>query len=334
MIPNRIDTIFSMFIMKQYNILIYGTGAVGIYFGGKLFQAGFNTTFVDRPEKVEKIEDATLSIRSSVSKDYNFSPKIVNDVIDLPAQDIILVCVKAFQTYDIALNLLPIIKPTTIILSLQNGLENERILSDLLGKNLVMGSVIYFSGILEDPSTVIQKAPGQIIFGEIDHQGSQREEWLSKVFSHADINHKISRTINLEIWKKFIWSNAYNSVSALTSTTLKQIHQAEGILPTIRQMMTEVQQIAEAEGIQIPNQTLDELISSAGSYADVKTSMLKDLESGRMPELEAIVGVVLKKAEKHGITTPVNQTIYNLIQLSLKNINSQAEDNNVLGRSL
>ncbi|MBU2512835.1 2-dehydropantoate 2-reductase [bacterium] len=320
--------------MKQYNILIYGTGAVGIYFGGKLYQAGFNTTFVDLPEKVRKIENKTLSIRSEGSKDYVFSPPIVEDVFDLPVQDIVLICVKAFQTYDIALNLLPVIKPTTIILSLQNGLENERILSDLLGKNLVMGSVIYFSGILDGPSTVVKKAPGQIIFGETDHQGSQREEWLSKIFSHADINHKISRNINLEVWKKFIWSNAYNSVSALTSTTLKQIHQAEGILHTIRQMMTEVQQIAEAEGIQIPNQILDELINSAGNYADVKTSMLKDMESGQMPELEAIVGVVLKKAEKHGITTPVNQTIYNLIRLSLKNIDYQTEEKNALERPL
>lgn len=307
--------------MKHYNILIYGTGAVGIYFGGKLHQAGFNTSFVDLPEKVDEIGDSTLSIRSKMSKDYDFKPTIVKEVLDLPPQDIILVCVKAFQTYDIALNLLPVVKPTTIVLSLQNGLENEKILSDLLGKNLVMGSVIYFSGILENPSTVVQKAPDQIIFGELDHQRSQREEWLSSIFAHADINHKISEAINQDIWKKFIWSNAYNSVSALTSSTLKQIHQAEGVLQTIRQMMNEVQQIAEAEGIVVPNQILDDLINSVANYADVKTSMLKDMESGRMPELEALVGVVLKKGEQHGISTPVNQTIYNLIHLAIKNIN-------------
>jgi 2-dehydropantoate 2-reductase len=311
--------------MKQYNVLIYGAGAVGIYFGGKLNQAGFNVAFVDTPEKVKALDNVTFSIRSKITKEYAFSPQLSDDVSDLPAQDIILVCVKAFQTYDIALNLLPVVKPTTIILSLQNGLENERILSDLLGKNLVMGSVIYFNGILENNCTVDQMAPGQIIFGELDHQSSEREEWLSNVFSHSDINHKISRKINYEIWKKFIWNNAFNSISALTSSTLKQIHLAKSISPTLRQMMREVQQVAAAEGIQIPNQTIDELINSTNEFTDIKPSMLKDVEAGRMPEIEALVGVVLKKATKHGISTPVNQTVYNLIQLSLINKTIKSE---------
>lgn len=305
--------------MRQYNILIYGAGAVGIYFGGKLYQAGFNVVFVDTPERSERLSGQSFSIRSTYTKDYDYTPTLVNDISNIPAQDIILVCVKAFQTYDVALNLIPLVKPSTIILSLQNGLENERILCDLLGQNLVMGSVIYFNGILEGDSTVNQLAPGEIIFGELDHQGSEREEWLSGVFSHADINHRISRKINYEIWKKFIWNNAYNSISALTNTTLRQIHRTEGILPTIRQMMNEVQQVAEAEGVPVPGTTIDELIHSSGEFADFKPSMLQDIESGRKPEIDALLGVVLTKAAQHGISAPVNQTIYNLLQLSLLN---------------
>lgn len=305
--------------MKQFNVLIYGTGAVGIYFGGKLFQAGFRVVFVDTPEKVERLSGNSLSIKSTIDKDYSFTPSIVDDISELPAQDIILVCVKAFQTYDIAMNLLPVVKPSTITLSLQNGLENEKILSDYLGKNLVMGAALYFNGVLENDSTVIQKAPGHIVFGEMDHQRSEREDWLSKVFSHADISHKISNTITHEIWKKFIWNNAYNSISAITHTTLEQIHSYEGIFPTIRQMMHEVQQVAHAEGVEIQDQIIDELICIDPVFSDVKTSMLKDIEAGKIPELEALVGVVLQKAEKFKITTPVNQTVYNLIQLSLRN---------------
>ncbi len=311
--------------MNKYNVLIFGTGAVGIFFGGKLFQAGFNVVFADTPEKAKKLSNCELLIRSTIDKDFNFSPKIVDDISDLPAQDIILVCVKAFRTYDIAMNLLSVVKPSTITISLQNGLENEKILSDLLGKNLVMGSVLYFNGEMENESTVVQKAPGHIVFGELDHQRSEREEWLSNVFSHADISHKISGTINHEIWKRFIWNNAYNSVSAITNSTLKQIHMSEGIIPTIRQMMSEVQQVAQAEGIEIEDMTLDELIVVDPEYSDVKTSMLKDLEVGRMPEIEALVGVVLQKAKKHGISTPVNQTVYNLIQLTLTNANIKSD---------
>lgn len=303
--------------MKQLNVLVYGTGAVGIFFGAKLYQAGFEVIFLDTPEKVERLNETGLHIRSDIIKDYDFTPQIVDDISELPPQDIILVCVKAFKTYDIAINLLPVIKPSTIVLSLQNGLENEKILSDILGKTLVMGAVLYFNGELENESTLIQKAPGNIIFGELDHQRSEKEEWLSEVFSRADISHQISHSITIEIWKKFIWNNAYNAISAITQTTLQQIHDFDEILQTIKKMMREVQQIAQAEGVEISNQNLDELLTIDEEHGDVKTSMLKDIELNRKPELESMVGIVLQKAEAFGISTPVNQTVYNLIQLSL-----------------
>ncbi len=306
--------------MEQCNILIYGTGAVGIYFGGKLFQAGFNVVFVDTASRVEILNETGLKIRSKIDKDFDFEPKIVHELDGLPPQDIILVCVKAFQTYDIGLDLLPVIKPSTITMSLQNGLENESILANLLGKNLVMGSVLYFNGKIENESTMVQMAPGSIIFGEMDHQRSEREERLSTIFSHADINHNISSTIVEEIWKKFIWNNAYNAISAITKTTLRQINDFEEILPTVQQMMTEVQQVAQAEGIEFSVQNLEDLVNIDPDFGDVKTSMLKDIEAARRPELEQMVGVVLQKAKKYGISTPVNQTVYNLIRLSLCNI--------------
>jgi len=307
--------------MEQVNVLVYGAGAVGIYFGGKLFKAGFNVVFVDTPEKVDRLKDAKLYIRSTIDHDYEFKPRIVSDLMDLPPQDIILVCVKAFQTYDIALNLLPVVKPSTITISLQNGLENEKILSDMLGKNLVIGAVLFFNGELENDATVIQKTPANIVFGELDHQRSEREEQLSIIFSHADINHRISNAISHEIWKKLIWNNAYNAVSALTQTTLGQIHRFDGVLPTIRKMMHEVQQVAIAEGVEISDETIDELINLNTDQGDVKTSMLKDIEANRMPELESLVGVIISRAKKLHISTPVNQTIYELIQLSLMRIN-------------
>jgi 2-dehydropantoate 2-reductase len=303
--------------MKPYHVLVYGTGAVGIYFGGKLFQSGFDVVFVDTPEKVETLTATGLHIRSNLDQHLDFQPVIVSDISRLPPQDLILVCVKSFQTYDIALKLLPVVKPATIAISLQNGLDNEKILSDILGRNLVVGAILYFNGELSDPSTVVQKSPGRIVFGELDHQRSEREEWLSRIFSHADINHRISPTITLDIWKKLIWNNAFNAISAITRTTLRQIYEFEGVYPTLLRMMKEVQQVALAEGVEITDAIIEELQQIDLAFSDVKTSMLKDIEAGETPELDALVGVVLQKAKEHDISTPVNQTVYHLIQLAL-----------------
>jgi len=305
--------------MKKYNILIYGAGAIGIYFGGKLFNAGFDVVFVDLPERVEILNQMPLAIESEIDKNLQFQPKIVDNILGLPAQDLILICVKAYHTYDVALKLLPVVKPSTIILSLQNGLENEQVLSQILGKSLIMGAVPYFNGQVKNESTVIQNAPAQIIYGEMDHQHSEREEWLSQILSHGDINHTISREITIEIWKNFIWNNAFNTISALTKTTFGQIVNMTQVLPTVKQMMQEAQQVAAAEGYEISNQHLDDLISLSNQYANVTSTMYMDIESQLMPELEALVGVLLQKAKKHGISALVNQTVYNLLQLSLAN---------------
>ena len=151
----------------------------------------------------------------------------------------------------------------------------------------------------------------------LDHQRSKREEWLSKIFAHADIHHKISDNITKTIWRKFIWNNAFNTISALTGATLRQIFDTEAVMPTIQLMMGEVQQVARAEGVEISDRHIEELRMANPNYEHIKTSMLRDIECGRKPELEPLVGVLLQKAKKHGISTPVNETIYNLLQLAI-----------------
>lgn len=307
--------------MNQYNILVYGAGAVGMFFGGKLQKAGFNVVFVDTPRKTDYLRDNGIEITSDVGKDYTYTPEIVDSVDGLPGQDLILVCVKAYHTYDIALNLIPVLKPTTAILSLQNGLENEKILSDLLGKNQVLGAVPYFNGKVTDRNKIRQFTPARIIFGEMDHQQSEREDWISKIFSHADINHEISRNISVEIWKYFIWNNAFNTISALTNTTLRKIHETENTLTTVRQMMQEAQQVALAEGVEITGQHLDEIMQYFSDTSDISSILTKDIEAEKMPELEPLAGVLIQKAKKHGISVQVNQTVYNLLHLALSNTN-------------
>ncbi len=308
---NRIDS------MKRYNILICGAGAVGGYFGGKLFKAGFDIVFADLPDRVETLRKTGLIVKSGNENAYDYKPKIVSSLDGLPCQDFVLVCVKAYQTYEIALKLLPVLKPSTILLSLQNGIENEEVLSQILGKSLIMGAVPFFNGRLQTDNCIVQNGPAQLIYGEMDHQQSEREEWVSEILSHADIDHTISRSINIEIWKNFIWNNAFNTISALTKTTFGQILAQAEILSTVRQMMHESQQVALAEGHEITNQHIDDIFHIGSRFANLTSTMHMDIDLGQMPEVEALVGVLLKKAKKHGITAQVNQTIYNLLQLTI-----------------
>ncbi len=82
-----------------------------------------------------------------------------------------------------------------------------------------------------------------------------------------------------------------------------------------------------AEGYEIVNQHIDDLINFSSQYANLTSTMCKDIDLGHMPELEALVGVLLQKAKKHGITAQVNQTIYNLLQLTLSKSEIRQDSN-------
>ncbi|MDT8448079.1 MAG: ketopantoate reductase family protein [bacterium] len=308
--------------MENARILIYGTGTVGIHFGGKLAKAGYNVTFVDREERAELLNQSGLEL-VGLEGSHQWEPTVYSAVDQLDPQDLILICVKAIHTYDIALNLLPVIKPSTAILSFQNGLENEAILADLLGKNLILGTVLQFHGHLENNCRSIQEAPAQVIYGELDHQPSGREEWLSEIFSKADIDHVISHNINQKSWEHFLWNSAYNSIGALTATTLQDMIEHEPLRPTIEQMIQEGVGVANAEGVEVSTAAIEEISKIQVRFSHIRPAMLQDIEAGRRPELEPLLGVLLKKAKRGGISMPVTSTIYNLLQLVCSKFDSE-----------
>ena len=300
--------------MENARILIYGTGTVGIYFGGTLAKAGLAVTFADLPERAEALNQSGIAVKG-IDSSFSLKPEVYSDLSDLEPQDFVLVCVKAIHTYDVAINLLPVLKPSTAVLSFQNGLENENILSELLGRNLVVGTVLQFHGRLEEGFCSVQDSPAQVIFGELDHQPSEREEWLSKIFSKADIGHVISHNINQKIWEHFIWNSAFNSVAALTNSSVQEILEHQAAFFTIEQLSLEMVRVAASEGVNVNWSSLEELNRTQIKYTHVKPAMLQDIEAGRRPELEPMLGILIKKGKKYDISTPVCTTIYNLLQL-------------------
>lgn len=301
--------------MKNLNVLVCGAGAVGMFFGGKFSSTGAQVTILERPEKVEALEGQELEVITKYGNKYSYVPRFVDDLLDTEPQDLVLVCVKGFATYDVALKLLPVLKPSTIVLSLQNGLENEQVLADLLGENMVIGVVHHYSGDLLNETTVEQHAPANIVFGELNHTPSNREEWLSQILSHADISHRISRKIKVEIWKKFLWNSVFNPITTLTNSALTEVYQSHGLKPTIQSMFQEGLKIAQSEGIEISSNSLEELQKPLDGFEQIKTSMLKDFRAGKTLELDSLLGEVVKKAHKHNVPAPISESIYELTKL-------------------
>src|SRR3989442_356086 len=156
------------------HIVVMGAGGVGGYFGAKLARAGESVTLVARGEHLAAIRRDGLRLRSAVEGEYVVRPAAVEDVRDLPVADVVLFCVKAFDTETAAAHVRSVVGPDTAVLSLQNGIDNEDKLDEILGAGHAMGGVGQVFALIERPGVIAHHFLGRIIFGELDGRVSPK----------------------------------------------------------------------------------------------------------------------------------------------------------------
>src|SRR5438046_3396103 len=120
---------------------VMGSGGTGSYFGAKLARAGEDVTFVARGEHLRAIQAGGLSVTSATEGSWTVKAPAVERLDGLPAADLVLFCVKSFDTESAAQTLLPVIGPDTGVLSIQNGVDNEEKLERIVGTGHVLGGV-------------------------------------------------------------------------------------------------------------------------------------------------------------------------------------------------
>src|SRR5437016_2185452 len=185
------------------HIVVMGAGGVGGYFGAKLARAGERVTLVARGEHLAAIRRDGLRLRSAVEGEYVVRPAAVEDVRDLPVADVVLFCVKAFDTETAAAHVRSVVGPDTAVLSLQNGIDNEDKLDEILGAGHAMGGVAQVFALIERPGVIAHHFLGRIIFGELDGRVSPRAERLGAALARAAIDAQLSTDIRRALWEKY-----------------------------------------------------------------------------------------------------------------------------------
>ena len=120
-------------------VLVVGAGGVGGYFGARLVRAGTVVTFLARGAHLEAIRRDGLRVRSAVDGDWVVEADAIGDVAGQPVADVVLFCVKSFDTESAAAAIRPVIGPGTAVVSLQNGVDNEEKLDRVLGAGHAVG---------------------------------------------------------------------------------------------------------------------------------------------------------------------------------------------------
>jgi 2-dehydropantoate 2-reductase len=299
--------------MGKLTVAVYGTGAVGGYFGGRLAEAGEDVRFVARGRNLEAIQAHGLRV-SSVDGDFTIQPARVSDrPAELGPVDVVLVGVKAWQVPDAATALRPLVDERTAVVPLQNGIEAADQLASVLGKDRVLGGLCRILASLDAPGHIRHTGlTPSITFGELDGSTSERVESLRQAFARTrGIVAEVAPDIRVALWTKFLFITALGAVGALVRAPVGVVRAEAKSRELLRQALEEIQALALRNGIALPVDTAARTLDYIDTMPEGGTaSMQRDLLQGRPSELEAQVGAVVRLGGRLGVPVPVHRMIY------------------------
>jgi 2-dehydropantoate 2-reductase len=298
-------------------ILVMGAGAVGAFYGARLQNAGEDVILCARGEHLRALKQNGLEIKS-FKGDVKVAVKATDQPREFAPYDLILFAVKSYDTESAARQLEGCLAKDGILMTIQNGVENEEILCRFFPRECVMGGNSRVGAELVAPGKVLHTAIGVIEFGELDGRATPRAQGLAEVFKHAGIFGKLASDLKTIRWYKLMGNNSTNSVSALTGTTLGQMLDDPEGYNLVRTLMLETLAVGRAEGAKVSDDRVDAQLRQIQTALDahaIKTSTLQDLEKGKRLEYDAISGAVVRAARRHAIKVPATETVYALLKL-------------------
>ena len=295
-------------------MLVLGAGAVGGYFGARLAEGGHDVTLVARGANLEALRRDGLVLELPEGTRRLPGIRAVAEPALAPPPELVLVCVKSYDTPEAGRALRPVVGRDTIVLSLQNGVENETILADVLGLPPLLVGLTFIGVELVAPGTVHYTGRGEIVFGEPDGSESPRARRLAEVLAGARVPFQLRRDILVVAWEKLAWNAGFNAVTTLTGRTVGEVLAQPASRDLVAAAMIETDAVATALGIAVRRDRLARVLAeSAAEMPRFATSMLQDLRRGRRLEHDALNGAVVRAAGRAGVAAPLNRMLLGLL---------------------
>ncbi|WP_282605146.1 ketopantoate reductase family protein [Pelagibius sp. Alg239-R121] len=288
-------------------IVVAGAGGMGALFGAILQDGGLDVTLVDtNSDHVSAIRNDGLKI-SGFGGDRTVEITATTDASDIDHADVILFQCKAHGTRDAARAVRHLVDLGAIAVSFQNGLGNEELIAEELGKASVLGGLTAMAGCMLGPGSIVDFSRVPSYIGEMDGGKSKRAERIAGALSAAGLETHVSGDIVQEIWKKLLGNISLSAISGATDLTSAEILRIPALKTVSLQAIDEAFAVAGALGIALDREAVlqgMELISAPGGTGDNKSSLCVDILNGRPTEVDFIYGSVISKGVQTGVPTP------------------------------
>jgi 2-dehydropantoate 2-reductase len=292
-------------------IVVAGAGGVGGYFGARLARAGEHVTVLARGTHLEAIRALGLSVHSRVEGDFTVPVEAVADLRGLPRADVVLFCVKSFDTEATVEQLRPVVGDDTPVVSLQNGVDNEDRIDALLGPGHAVGGAAYVFAAIEAPGVIVHNFGGRIAFGELDGRITPRAERLRDALAGAGVPVELTRAIRRVLWEKYLLISAQAGMTALTRCPVGVLRATPESWRMYRRIVEELAAVAAAAGVDVGADAVERVMKSAEAIADgAYSSLHHDLTEGKRLELEALHGHAARLGERLGVPVPTVFAVY------------------------
>ena len=296
---------------QKLKVAVVGAGGTGAYYGGALAKAGHDVTFIARGSHLDAINKSGLQLNTVLLGDFHLDSPATDDMSSIDPVDLVIFAVKSWGTETAIADMAGLVGNNTLIISTQNGIDRERLLSDAFGKEHVLGCTATVSSMITSPGVVTQAGgPGSLVVGALTEGQSARVNDLATQCVAAGIAAETHENIELAIWEKFTFICALSGMTALTRKPIGEIFAQESTTQMYLQVLSEVAEVGRASGIPLPQSIAADLLATTQAREPfIIGSMGHDLIANNPIEISLLNARVVELGTKHNIKTPANFAI-------------------------
>ncbi len=298
-------------------IAVMGSGGVGGYFGARLVKGGADVHFIARGSHLSAMRERGLTVEGGPEEIRLPKVSVTDDPATIGPVDMVMFCVKLWDTETAARQLLPIVTPRTAIVSFQNGVTKDDMLRPILGHEALLGGVAYVGTAIGRPGVIAQTGPLQrLVFGEYDGRRTARVESFYQACKRGGINAEISNDIRRSLWEKYVVLVAMSGATTAMRSTIGPIRSHPLAREFLLDLAREVVAVGRAHGVDLPADYAEQRIPFFDGWPpEMTTSMHHDLDAGKPLEVRWLCGGVVDLGARAGVPTPLNRAVRDILIL-------------------
>lgn len=295
-------------------IAIIGSGALGCYYGARLARAGEDVHFLVRTGRAAVMARG-IKIKTPTERFTLKKPHVYGSPEEIGPCDVVIVALKATANDQLKKLLPPLVRPGTLVLTLQNGLGVEEPVAEVVGAENVLGAICFIGCIRTSPGVVNCSFPGLVLVGEFGRPAGDRTHAVAALFAKSGVKSEAQDNLEELRWRKLVWNVPFNGLAiAAGGITTDVILADEGLKLLARRLMEEIVEAAAKFGHVIPRSFVDLQFERTAKMGNYRPSSLIDFEEGREVELEEIWGEPVRRAKTQGVPVPRLEMLYWLIK--------------------